>query len=297
MFDAIIVGGSYAGMAAALQLARARCTVLVLDTGLRRNRFAKTSHGVLGLDGKAPSEIAGNAKAQLLKYPNLTWLDEPAVQAEAADGYFLVHTEKGEALKAKRLILATGVTDELPKVPGLAERWGQSVLHCPYCHGYELDNGHLGVLATGAISMHQALLIPDWGRTTLFINGAFEPDEAQLRQLAARKVTIEREPVVEICGRNAAVKLRDGRVVELAGLFVAPKITLSSPLAEQLGCELIESPLGPYIKTDEFKATSVVGVFACGDAARAAGNITFAISDGALAGLAAHRSLIFHDVD
>jgi thioredoxin reductase len=296
MFDVIIVGGSYAGMAASLQLARGRRKVLVLDAGLRRNRFAKTSHGVLGQDGKAPSEIASNAKAQLLKYPNLTWLDGIAVSAEKSGEHFIVHTKQDETLKAKRLVLATGVSDELPKIPGLEDRWGQSVFHCPYCHGYELDNGHLGVLATGEASMHQALLIPDWGKTTLFTNGVFEPDEGQIKQLEARKVTIEREIIVEISGKNASVNLRDGRVVELAGLFVASKIKASSPLAEQLGCEFTESPLGPFIKTDGIKETSVAGVFACGDAARAAGNISFAIADGALAGMAAHRSLIFSEL-
>jgi thioredoxin reductase len=166
----------------------------------------------------------------------------------------------------------------------------------PLFYGYELDKGHLGVLAVGEASMHQALLIPDWGKTTFFTNGVFEPNEGQIKQLEARQVTIEREIVLEVFGKNASVKLRDGRVVELAGLFVASKTKVSSPLAEQLGCEFTESPLGPYIKTDGFKETSVTGVFACGDAARAAGNISFAIADGVLAATAAHRSLIFGEL-
>jgi thioredoxin reductase len=293
MFDVMIVGGSYAGMAAALQLARGRRQVLVIDAGLRRNRFASASHGLLGQDGKAPSQIANEAKVQLLKYPNVTWLDGVAVSAEKFAESFVVHTKQDETFEAKRLVLATGVRDELPKIPGLEERWGQSVFHCPYCHGYELDHGRLGVLATGEASMHQALLIPDWGKTTFFTNGVFEPDEGQIKQLEARQVTIEREMIVEISGENASVKLGDGRIVELAGLFVASQIKPASPLAEQLGCEFTESPLGPFIKTSEVKETSVAGVFACGDAARAAGSISFAIADGALAGMAAHRSLIF----
>jgi thioredoxin reductase len=293
MYDVIIVGGSYAGMAAALQLARGRRNVSVIDAGQRRNRFASTSHGLLGQDGIAPAEIAGNARAQLLKYPNVTWRDGTALFAEKTGEYFTVHMAQDENLTARRLVLATGVSDELPEIPGLVERWGQSVFHCPYCHGYELDNGPLGVLATGEASMHQALLIPDWGQTTLFTNGVFEPDGGQLKQLQAREVTIERELVTEITGKHASVKLRDGRVIEVAGLFVASRIKASSPLAEQLGCEFTESPLGPNVKTDGTKETSVAGVFACGDAARAAGNITFAIADGAMAGVAAHRSLIF----
>jgi thioredoxin reductase len=296
MYDVVIVGGSYAGMAAALQLVRGRRKVAVLDSGQRRNRFANISHGLLGQDGQAPSEIASNAKVQLLKYPNLTWNDGIAVLAEKTGEYFSVRTTQEEVLTAKRLVLATGVSDELPEIPGLAERWGQSVFHCPYCHGYELDNGPIGVLAVSEASMHQALLIPDWGWTTLFTNGVFEPDDSQLKQLQARAVTIEREMVTEITGEHASVKLRDGRVIELAGLFIASRIKVSSPLAEQLGCEFTEGPLGLYVKTDGTKETSMAGVFACGDAARAAGSITFAIADGALAGMAAHRSLIYGEL-
>ncbi len=292
MYDVIVIGGSYAGMAAALILGRARRKVAVLDTGLRRNRFAEASHGLLGQDGMAPEAIAGNAKEQLLKYPTVAWIDGAAVSAEKTGESFSVRLEGGDILSSKLLILAMGVRDELPDVPGLAERWGKSVFHCPYCHGYELDRGPLGVLACGEISMHHALLIPEWGPTTLFLNGAFEPGEEQLNQLHERGVKIERERVSEITGK-AGVKLEDGRTIELAGLFVASRTTPSSPLAEELGCEIAESPLGLYVNTNDMKETSVNGVLACGDLARAAGNVTFAISDGALAGLSAHRSLIF----
>ncbi len=292
MYDVIVIGGSYAGMAAALILARGRRKVAVLDAGQRRNRFAAASHGLLGQDGRSPGAIADDARKQLLKYPSVTWRNGTAVSAERTGEHFSVRMEDGEVLSAKRLILATGVVDELPDVPGLAERWGKSVFHCPYCHGYELGNGPLGVLAVGEVSMHHGMLIPEWGRSTMFLNGAFEPDEEQMSQLLARGVSIERERVEEVTGK-ALVKLADGRTIELAGLFVASRTTPSSPLAGMLGCELTESPLGIYISTNDMKETSVPGVFACGDAARAAGNVTFAISDGALAGLSAHRSLIF----
>ncbi|MEX2426144.1 MAG: NAD(P)/FAD-dependent oxidoreductase [Thermomicrobiaceae bacterium] len=298
MFDAIIIGGSYAGMAAALQLARARRTVLVIDAGERRNRFAASSHGLLGQDGRSPAEIANEARAQLLKYPNVTWVEGAAIHVEKSGDEFIVHSDAGEVLNARRLVLATGVRDELPEIPGLAERWGKLVFHCPYCHGYELDNGPLGVLATGEMSMHQALLIPEWGPTTFFTNEVIDPDEDQVRQLEARNVSIKREPVSEITGTGtmANVNLRDGRIYELAGLFVASTIKPASPAAEALGCELMETPLGTIIKTDEMKGTSVEGAFACGDLARAAGSITFAIADGAMAGMAVHRSQIFSDL-
>ncbi len=293
MHDVIILGGSYAGMSAALQLARARRSVCVVDAGSRRNRFASTAHGLFGQDGRTPSEIAGDAKAQLLRYPSITWRDGTATRAEKTGESFTVHLESGEIVNARYLVLATGVIDQLPAIPGLAERWGHSVFHCPYCHGYELERGPLGVLATSAVSMHQALLIPEWGPTTFFTNGVFEPDEQQQKQLQARGVTLERERVAGIAGSGATVLLQDGRSVALAGLFLAPRAIVASPLAEQLGCAFTDGPLGPIIQTDDFKETSVTGVFACGDAARVAGSLTFAIADGTMAGLAAHRSLMF----
>lgn len=292
-YDVIIIGGSYAGMAAALQIARGRRQVLVMDAGIRRNRFAAFSHGLLGQDGKSPTAIADEAKAQLLEYPNVSWLQGLADSAEKSGDLFSV-TSGNNTLRAKRLILATGVTDHLPAIPGLQDRWGKTVFHCPYCHGYELNQGSLGVLATSEASMHQAMLIPDWGPTTLFTNNCFTPDETQLQQLAARNVKVERETVREIAGEQAAiVKLENGRLVELAGLFVASLTQPSNRIAQDLGCEIGESPIGFYVKTDELKQTSVPGVFACGDLARPMGSVTFAIGDGAQAGFATHRSLIY----
>ncbi|WP_250460376.1 NAD(P)/FAD-dependent oxidoreductase [Microbulbifer litoralis] len=292
--DVLIVGGSYAGMAAALQLARARRSVLVLDAGQRRNRFAEHAHGILGQDGRAPSAIADDARAQLLKYPTVTWIETVARFVGRDGDTFRVQTETGDAFEARRLILANGVRDQLPDLPGLAERWGRSVFHCPYCHGYELDGGPLGVLGVNEMSIHQALMLPDWGPTTLFTNGIVEPDAEASRQLAARNVSIEAEPVAELAGEGeATVHLRDGRTVELAGLFVVSTLEPASPLAQQLGCAFEESPVGRVIQTDNMQATSVPAVFACGDTARAAGSVTFAMADGAMAGMAAHKSLIF----
>ncbi|HEY0892937.1 MAG TPA: NAD(P)/FAD-dependent oxidoreductase [Cellvibrio sp.] len=294
IFDVIVIGGSYAGMAGALQLARGRRKVAVIDAGIRRNRFAEHSHGVLGQDGKPPAQIAAEAKAQLLLYPNLNWIEGTVESAEKAGDLFTVITGDNKTLSAKRLLLATGVSDYLPAITGLQDRWGKTVFHCPYCHGYELNQGPLGVLAVSEASVHQSLLIPDWGPTTLFTNNCFTPNELQLKQLAARNVRIEIEPVSEIAGEQSAiVKLANGRLVELAGLFVASLTKPASPIAYDLGCELAESPVGFYVKTDEFKQTSIPGVFAAGDLGRAMGSVTFAIGDGAQAGFAVHRSLIF----
>jgi thioredoxin reductase len=290
-FDVIVVGGSYAGLSAAMQLARARRRVLVVDGGRRRNRYADRSHGFLTQDGADAAAIAAQGRAQLRAYPNVAWANDTAVAAGVAADGFDVMLPDGGSVRGRRLVLATGVADTLPPVDGLDERWGSTVFHCPYCHGYELDGGAIGVLATGEASLHQALLLPDWGRVTLLLNGAFEPQAAQSAALARRGVAVERTPVARIEGR-ADVVLRDGRRLPLDGLFVATRTHIASPLAQQLGCALEAGPMGQYVATDAQKASSVPGVFCCGDMARPAGNVALAVADGALAGIAAHWSLI-----
>lgn len=291
-FDVAVIGGSYAGLSAAMQLARARRRILVVDAGLRRNRFAAASHGFLGQDGRAPDAIAAEGKRQLLAYPTVQWLDGEAAQAEPILGGFRVRMQSGDEVRTRQIILATGVVDDLPEIPGLAERWGKHVFHCPYCHGYELGQGRIGVLAISPMALHQAMMLPDWGTVTLFTNEAIELDDAQRETLARRGVVIEPQRVAGIVDA-ATVQLTDGRRIVMDGLFTASRTRVSSPIAEQLGCQFEEGPIGTYIHTDAFKATSVKGVFACGDAARMAGNVAFAVGDGAQAGAAAHQALLF----
>ncbi len=291
--DVLILGGSYAGLSAGLQLARARRKVLVIDTGLRRNRFARTSHGFLTQDGSNPADIAAEARAQLMEYRTVEWLQAEATHAERVQDGFKVALRQGPDVTGKRLVLATGVTDVLPEIEGLADRWGKSVFHCPYCHGYELDEGNIGVLATSPLSMHQALMLPDWGPTTFFLNDAFEPDADQLQQLARRNVTVEYGIVRRLDGERADVVMRDGRELPMDGLFTTTRTVVSSPFAQQLGCAFDDGPLGRYIRTDAMKATTVAGVFACGDAARPTGSVALSVGDGAMAGAATHRSLMF----
>lgn len=297
MYDVIIIGGSYAGLAAALQLARARRRVLVLDAGQRRNRFSRHSHGFLGQDGQPPEVIAARGRAEVLAYPTVTWHDDAATEARAIDGGFVVRAGGGEH-RARRLILATGVVDDLPAIPGLAERWGRTVFHCPYCDGYELGLGRLGVLATTALSAHMAVLVSEWaapGQTTFFLNGAFEPDADQLAELAARNIQLEREVIRELAGEAPAIELRlgDGRTRPLDGLFLATRTLLKDPFAGQLGCEVELGRLGPLYKTDGTKETTVPGVFACGDVALPLPSVPFAVADGTRAGTACHQSLVF----
>lgn len=293
IYDVIVVGGSYAGVSAAMQLARAHRFVLVIDAAQRRNRFAAMSHGFLGQDGNSPDAIADQARRQLLAYPSVTWHDASAVAAEKQADVISIATSDGLTFNARRLILASGVTDELPDIPGLAERWGRQVFHCPYCHGYELGKGNIGVLASSPLAIHQALMLPDWGPTTLFLNGAFQPDAEQSEKLAQRGVLLEQEQVVSIGGERLEVTLASGHVITLAGLFVQPRTHLNNPLIKQLGLAVESGPLGDFLTVDQMRETSVAGVFACGDAAVAAGNVAIAVGDGARTGGAAHQSLIF----
>lgn len=291
MHDVIIVGGSYAGLSAGLQLARARRKVLVIDAGQRRNRFAATSHGFLGQDGQAPEVIAAEGRSQLMEYPSVTWVQDTVVEARGQLDNFSVRTQCNGELKARRLILATGVVDELPAIEGLQERWGTRVFHCPYCHGYELDRGRIGVLATSPLAMHHALMLPDWGTTTLFTNGVFTPDAQQQALLDRRGVNVQNGAVRRLSGERVDLELEDGRVFNLDGVFTMSR-TRISPLAAQLECELSEGPSGPYVHTNETRQTSVPGVFACGDTSLAAGSVALAVGEGVRAGTGTHFSLI-----
>lgn len=296
MVDVVVIGGSYAGLSAALQLARARRRVAVVDAGRRRNRFAGASHGFLGQDGVAPADIAARGRAELTAYPTVTWIEGAAVRASGALDAFAVELASGERLEARRVILALGVEDELPAVPGLAERWGRAVFHCPYCHGYELGGGPVAVLGTGPLSVHQALMLPDWGPTTYFTRGLHVPSEEEAAELRARGVTVVPGEVARIEGEEhaVAIHLASGEVRgPFAGAFTASRTRIPSDLPEQLGCALDEGPMGLYVRTDAWKATTVAGVFACGDAALAAGSVAFAVGDGARAGIASHRTLLF----
>ncbi|WP_416067958.1 NAD(P)/FAD-dependent oxidoreductase [Rhizobium sp. ZK1] len=293
-FEAIVIGGNFAGLSAAMQLARARRRVLLIDAGAPRNRFSQASHGFLGQDGQAPAAIMREGKRQLSLYPNIIIRDGEVVQARTDSGKFVIDIKGGGQERAARIVLATGISDTLPDIPGLRDRWGRSVLHCPYCHGYEVSGGKLGVLASHPHSTHAAMLIPDWGETTYFTQALFEPDEEQLTRLTARGVRIERSPVVELLGdspRLEAVRLADDRVVRLDAVFIAPKTAMASPIAEQLGCIFDDGPFGPVIRTGDNKETSVKGVFAAGDAASAMHNATLASASGVLAGVHCHQSL------
>lgn len=296
MNDVIIVGGSFAGFSAAMQLVRGHRQVTVIDCSAPRNRFAVKSHGFFGLDNITPAEIREKAIAQLARYPTFHLVAGLATTAEKTTDGFEVKLADGGSVTGKLLILATGLRDEIPDLPGLRERWGKTAIHCPYCHGYELSHRPLGVLATHPLSVHQASIIPDWGPTTFFTQGEFTISADDEVILKRRGVVIETTPVVAVQGNSpdiSAVELADGRLIPIEALYVAPKTSMSSPLAEQLGCEFEEGPTGSFVKVDMVKQTSVAGVFAAGDMSNPMQNATLASASGVMAGVGAHRSLMF----
>lgn len=293
--DVIVVGGSFAGHSAAIQLARARKAVVLIDAQRPRNRFATAAHGFLGHDGRAPAAIMQDASAQLLAYPTAAIVHATVQSARRDDALITLTLEDGSLRHARRLVLATGLTDTLPAIDGMLERWGQTVLHCPYCHGFEVAGRPLGVIANHPMSAHQASMIPDWGVTTYFTQGVFEPSEDELALLARRGVAIERTPVVALLGTAPAldaVRLADGRTLALHAVFTAPRTSMASPLAAQLGCAFADGPTGPYLTVDAMGLTSVAGVYAAGDAITPMHNATVAAASGVLAGVGAHQSLM-----
>ena len=294
-YDVAIVGGSFAGLSAALQIARGKRKVVVVDAGLPRNRFAAHSHGFLTRDGSVPRDMLEEARRQLLAYPTARFRQGLVESVEGSADDFSLRLDDGDTLSARRLVLAGGVSDTLPDVPGLAEEWGRRVIHCPYCHGYEFGAGPFGVLATESEAIMKAQLVSDWGPVHLFLNDTVLPDAEQTAKLQARGVSIVAGNVERVASGDDGLSIRIAGAADttVAALFVAPRTTLSSDLPHQLGCSLAQGPMGAFIAVDERKVTSVPGVFAAGDIARPMPTVALAVADGAMAGAAAHQSLIF----
>lgn len=295
MDDVIIVGGSFAGLTAAMQLGRARRKVTLLDSGLPRNRFAAHSHGVLGHDGKAPGDILAAGRAELAAYPTVRIIDTKAVAASGAVDDFSITSDGGETLRARRLVLTYGISDQMPDLPGFAESWGKSVLHCPYCHGFEVGDQRLGLLYVAPFSLHMASLLLDWSSNlTLFADGKDIPAEDRDR-LAARGVTIIDPKVTALensAGQLSAITVADGSAIGLDALFAHPRNAPSANLHTQLGVDMVETPLGVATLLLERQATSVPGIYAGGDLASGMHSVPLALSSGSMAGVAAHQSML-----
>lgn len=295
MHDVIIIGGGFAGLTAALQLGRARRGTLVLDTGLPRNRFAAEAHGVLGHDGRPPREILRLGREQLVPYATVKVVEQLAVSAGPAEGGFAVTLGDGSVVSARRLVLAYGVRDEMPDIPGASDCWGISLLHCPYCHGFEVRDRRLAALVQPDFVLHAAKLYREWGRDlTIFTNGA-EPNPGDAEKLAALGVPLVTAPIDRMehaAGRLSAIVTTAGRI-ERDAIFMPPITHFTSPIGESLGCRIEPTSHGRNLVVGDKMETSVSGVFAAGDIIGPIHSIPLALSSGSDAGSFSHQSLLF----
>ena len=296
MNDVIIIGGSFAGLAAALQLGRAGRQVTVLDTGLPRNRFAGHSHGLLGHDHKPPLDILTEARQQLARYPTIRLVSALADSVSGAIDDFSVLTGDGKCLKARRLILSYGIADQMPDVPGFAEGWGTSIVPCPYCDGFEVAGQHWGLVWSGPQSHNQVRLFHDWtDRLTVLADGHDIPSDIRA-DLERRNTPVVEGRITQVARHGehgATVKLDAGPDVVVDILFAHPRNKPSTNLHEALGLTTIDTPLGIVLKVDERRETSMPGIYAAGDLTNLLmPSVTTASWQGAMAGIFAQQSML-----
>ena len=295
--DVVVVGGSFAGLSAALYLARGRRRVVVVDEGLTRNRFAPAGHSLFGFDGRSPAEIRAAGLRDLLAYPSATAVSGRVASIVNADGGFRV-TGQGVDLMARRIILAHGMRDILPDLPGLDQVWGKQAFQCPYCHGYEAADQPTAVWMNGHMGVDHTLFLRQWAgkELTLLTDGAEVPQGAE--RLVAAGIGLE-------TGRLQAISVLQGKMVGIVTdmgelparvLYMMPQTEPASDLPRQLGLAMAKGPSGEYVKVDDMKQTSRPGIFAVGDLIRPMYGAAFAVADGAMAGPACHRSLVVEEV-
>ncbi|MEV7979677.1 NAD(P)/FAD-dependent oxidoreductase [Streptomyces sp. NPDC086519] len=302
-YEVVVVGGGAAGLSAALVLGRARRRTLVVDAGEPRNAPSAHMQGFLSRDGMPPAEFLAVGRAEIARY-GVELVRDRAVAAtgDHADG-FAVSLASGRTVRARHLVVATGLKDELPPVPGVAERFGRDVLHCPYCHGWEVRDRAFGVLATTPMSVHQALMVTQWSKdVTLFLHQVEEAEltDDDLRRLAAARVRVVPGEVAGLRvedDRLTGVRLVDGNVHDREALFVAPRPVPRNDLLTGLGAELKQTPFGSYPVIDERGLTTVPGLWAAGNASGFAEQVVNAASRGYRAGAAINGELLFADLD
>ena len=295
-FDVIIIGGSYAGLSAAMALGRSLRNLLVIDSGLPCNRQTPHSHNFLTQDGERPAAIAAKAKEQVLQYPTVTFLEGLAVSGKKEDNSFTIILQSGETYSARKLLFATGLRDLFPPIKGLAECWGISVIHCPYCHGYEARGLKTGILANGERAFHLASLVRNLtDSVTLLTAGKPEFSLEQISKLKNRNIPIIETGVTEVIHNNGQVKelvFKDGSGEPFEAVYAAIPFEQHSDIPEALGCELTEQG---YLKVDMLQKTTVAGVFACGDNTSMMRSVAAAVAGGNLAGAAINREITEED--
>ncbi|MFI9151388.1 NAD(P)/FAD-dependent oxidoreductase [Streptomyces sp. NPDC053367] len=300
-YEVIVVGGGAAGLSAALVLGRARRRTLVVDAGEPRNAPSAHMQGYLSRDGMPPAEFLATGREEIARYG--VELVQDRVVDVSRDEDFTVALASGGTVRARRLVVATGLKDELPPVDGVAERFGRDVLHCPYCHGWEVRDRAFGVLATTALSVHQALMVSQWSKdVTLFLHRVAESeltdqDVRRLKAAGVRVVSGEVAGLVVEEDRLTGVRLVDGTAYGREVLFVAPRAVPRTEWFVKLGAEMTETPFGGYPVVDERGLTSVPGLWAAGNASGFAEQVVNAASRGYRAGAAINGELLMSDLD
>ncbi len=291
-FDVIITGGSYSGLSAGMSLGRSLRNVLIIDNGKPCNRQTPHSHNFVTHDGKTPSEIAQLAKKDVEKYNTVQFYNGTVVKTQKTTEGFEIETSSGEKFNAKKLILASGVKDIMPDIPGFAECWGISVIHCPYCHGYEVKNEVTGILSNGDMAYEFSKLIFNLTKNlTLFTNGKAALTEEQLEKLKQNKIILDEDEIESIQHTNGSIQkiiFKNGKEIPLQALYAKIPFEQNLNVSDDLGCELTEQG---FIKVDMMQKTTVPGVFACGDNVTMMRSVANAVAQGNFAGAVVNKEL------
>ncbi|NVK65865.1 MAG: NAD(P)/FAD-dependent oxidoreductase [Flavobacteriales bacterium] len=292
-FDVIIIGGSYAGLSAGMALGRALRKVLILDSGTPCNQKTPHSHNFLTQDGETPSSIAEKARKQVLNYPTVRIHQGLAISGMKTTLGFEITTEKGEHFTSKKLIFGTGLRDIMPDIKGYSDCWGTSILHCPYCHGYEVRHQTTGILANGDVAFHYAELLSNWTqKLTIYTNGLSDFSDEQRAKLSEHQISVVEKTITELAHENNLIKaivLSDQTQAELKALYSRPDFTQQCSIPEQLNCEMTEQGT---IKIDPFQKTTVEGVFACGDCSNPMRSVSLAVASGTTVGAMVNMELV-----
>ncbi|MBB6130999.1 NAD(P)/FAD-dependent oxidoreductase [Mucilaginibacter lappiensis] len=292
-FEVIIIGGSYAGLSAATSLGRALRKVLVIDSGRPCNQQTPHSHNFLTRDGETPAAITQIALEQLMMYDTVKLIADTAIEAIAKEDGFRIQTLSGKKYIAKKLLFATGIKDVMPDISGFAECWGISVIHCPYCHGYEVRQQPTGILGNGDVGYEYVKLINNWTKDlTLFTNGVSTLSVEQVKNLQSRNVNIEENRIREIVHENGQLKgisLENDEIYLINALYHRPAFVQHSDLPVKLGCELTDAG---YINVDGFGRASIPGVYAAGDNTTPMRAVSMSVALGTAAGAFINKDLI-----
>lgn len=292
-FDVIIIGGSYSGLAAAMALGRAIRNVLIIDSGKPCNRQTPHSHNFITQDGSTPKEISTLAKQQVEKYNTVKFFNGIAKKGAKIQEGFEIETESGEIFIAKKLIFATGIKDIMPKIEGYSECWGISVIHCPYCHGYEVRNEKTGILGNADYGYEFSSLISNWTNDlTLYTNGKSTLSHEQTLKLEKHKIKIVEDEIQKLEHKNGFMQniiFKNGNKSSIKALYVKSPFEQHCKIPETLGCELTDEG---YLRISVFQRTTANGIYACGDNATRMRTVANSVSMGTTTGMMVNKELI-----